>query len=95
MEEVKEPKSLFYARVLRQNWTGKAGQNEEAALELERLYEESGYLRRKSDELREVAKDLLESVNSAIKTGDWKVDGVCDPELVIQRARKALKEKDD
>lgn len=90
MEEFEEPKPLFYARVLRQKWPGRCGQHERAAAELERLYEESGYLRRKSDELREVAEDLLESVNAAIKAGDWKVDGACDPELTIRRALKAL-----
>ena len=34
--------------------------------------------------------DLLEAVDLAIYSGDWKVDGACDPDAAIQRARKAL-----
>lgn len=42
--------------------------------------------------MREELKDLLEAVETAIASGDWKVDGACDPDSVIQRARKILKE---
>ena len=42
--------------------------------------------------MREELKDLLEAVETAIASGDWKVDGACDPDLVIQRAKKALRE---
>ena len=34
--------------------------------------------------------DLLEAVDLAIYSGDWKVDGACDPDAAIQRAREAL-----
>ena len=42
--------------------------------------------------MREELKDLLEAVETAIASGDWKVDGACDPDAVIQRAKKALRE---
>ena len=41
--------------------------------------------------MREELKDLLEAVEAAIASGDWKVDGACDPDLVIQRAKKAIR----
>ena len=37
-------------------------------------------------------KDLLEAVEHAIEIGDWKVDGRCDPDLAINRAKKALEQ---
>ena len=40
--------------------------------------------------MKEALKDLLEAMEAAIKAGDWKVDGACDPDSAIQRARKAL-----
>lgn len=40
--------------------------------------------------MRDELKDLLEAVEAAIASGDWKVDGACDPDAVIQRAKKAL-----
>jgi hypothetical protein len=42
--------------------------------------------------MRDELKDLLEAVEAAIASGDWKVDGACDPDVVIQRAHKALRE---
>ena len=39
--------------------------------------------------------DLLEAVDLAIYSGDWKVDGACDPDAAIQRAREALAQPDD
>lgn len=42
--------------------------------------------------MREELKDLLEAVEAAIASDDWKVDGACDPDLVIQRAKKAIRE---
>jgi hypothetical protein len=39
---------------------------------------------------REALVDLLEAVDAAISSGDWKVDGACDPDAAIQRARDAL-----
>ena len=37
-----------------------------------------------------VLRDLLEAVETAIQAGDWKVDGTCDPDLAIRRAKKTL-----
>lgn len=34
--------------------------------------------------------DLVEIVEAAIAAGDWKVDGCCDPDLTLQKARVAL-----
>ena len=39
---------------------------------------------------QEALKELLEAVEAAIQAGDWKVDGACDPDKAISRARKAL-----
>ena len=39
---------------------------------------------------REALVDLLEAVDAAISSGDWKVDGACEPDVAIQRARQAL-----
>ena len=39
---------------------------------------------------KEALQDLLEIVEAAIVSGDWKIDGVCDPDAAIQRAREAL-----
>ena len=40
--------------------------------------------------MREELKDLLEAVETAIASGDWKVDGAYDPDAAIQRARNVL-----
>lgn len=40
--------------------------------------------------LREAASGLLTVVESAIKAGDWKVDGACDPSVEIIRLTNAL-----
>ena len=40
----------------------------------------------------EALKDLLEIVEHAIKVNDWKVDGACDPEIIINRAKEALEQ---
>lgn len=34
--------------------------------------------------------DLVEIVEAAIAAGDWKVDGCCDPDLTLQKARVVL-----
>lgn len=39
---------------------------------------------------REALADLLEAIDLAIYSGDWKVDGACDPDAAIQRARNVL-----
>jgi hypothetical protein len=41
-------------------------------------------------ELFEALEGLLEVLTDAITAGDWKVDGACDPDLAIQRAKDAL-----
>ena len=33
---------------------------------------------------------LLNAVESAISSGDWKVDGTCDPDMVINCAQHVL-----
>ena len=43
--------------------------------------------------LEQAALDLLEGVEAAIKAGDWKVDGACDPDLAVYRLREALAEQ--
>lgn len=41
---------------------------------------------------KEVLQDLLEVVEQAIASGDWKVDGACDPDMEIYRAKQILGE---
>lgn len=41
-------------------------------------------------EMLDALADLLDGVESAIKSGDWKVDGACDPEMSINRAKAAI-----
>jgi hypothetical protein len=40
--------------------------------------------------LREAASGLLSAVESAIESGDWKVDGACDPTVEIIRLKNIL-----
>lgn len=42
-------------------------------------------------ELLDALKGLLEGVTEAINAGDWRVDGACDPEIDIERAKTAIK----
>lgn len=37
-----------------------------------------------------VIVDLLNCIHCAIESGDWKVDGACDPDAIINRAEKYL-----
>lgn len=41
-------------------------------------------------DLRTAAQMALDIMLSAIKAGDWKVDGACDPDYVIEALRAAL-----
>ncbi len=41
-------------------------------------------------DVNEALIDLLDAVETAIKAGDWKVDGACDPDLAIRRAKQSL-----
>ena len=40
--------------------------------------------------MRKALEELLDVVESAIRSGDWKVDGACDPDSAIASAKKAL-----
>lgn len=37
-----------------------------------------------------ILADLLSVVEQAIESGDWKVDGACDPDASIQRSIHCL-----
>lgn len=43
-----------------------------------------------AERLRLSLASLLDAVETAIRGGDWVVDGACDPDRAIFRARKAL-----
>ena len=38
----------------------------------------------------EVLRDLSEVCRAAIKAGDWKVDGACDPDSLLRHADAAI-----
>ena len=40
----------------------------------------------------ESMKQALDVIETAIKAGDWKVDGACDPDNVIHGLRQAIAE---
>lgn len=44
------------------------------------------------EELYESLKGLLDVVQGAIASGDWAVDGACDPDMEIIRAIRAITE---
>lgn len=44
-----------------------------------------------NDEKLRFIADLVDCIETAIKAGDWKVDGVCDPEALLEGARFMLK----
>jgi len=44
---------------------------------------------------RELLQQALDMINAAIKSGDWKVDGACDPDSLIRRLEAKLKEKNN
>jgi hypothetical protein len=37
------------------------------------------------EELRNLCESFYEVINSAIKSGDWRVDGACDPDIDLKR----------
>jgi hypothetical protein len=39
---------------------------------------------------REEAQQVLECMETAIKAGDWVVDGVCDPDFILYMLRTRL-----
>ena len=61
---------------------------EKAMREVQRLGQEIE--QSKGIEMRQALEDLIEAVETAINAGDWKVDGACDPTLVLIRAKEAL-----
>ena len=43
---------------------------------------------------RELMQMALDAMLAAIKAGDWKVDGACDPDLVLHRIEARLAQCD-
>ena len=41
---------------------------------------------------REEAQQILECMETAIKAGDWVVDGACDPDFILYMLRAKLSE---
>ena len=39
-----------------------------------------------------IIEELVGIIEVAINAGDWKVDGACDPELILKRAKRYLEE---
>jgi len=39
---------------------------------------------------KELMQDVLDTMEAAIKAGDWKVDGACDPDYVLETIRARL-----
>lgn len=37
--------------------------------------------------------ELVECVETAIRAGDWKVDGACDPDSIIYQSKRYLEFK--
>ena len=37
-------------------------------------------------------KELIEIMETAINSGDWRVDGACDPEMAMRRAQQLLRD---
>jgi len=43
-----------------------------------------------AEQLAKLLRELSEVCRAAIKAGDWKVDGACDPDSLLSRADAAL-----
>jgi len=43
-----------------------------------------------NNEITEILARLLETVEQAIMVGDWKVDGRCDPDMIMHKAESIL-----
>jgi len=43
------------------------------------------------EDLQDVIYDLMEIIQDAIELGHWRVDGSCDPSMVLDRAGDALR----
>lgn len=48
------------------------------------------YLISAAPDLFEALNELVLFVGFAISSGDWKVDGACDPDIALTRASKAI-----
>jgi folylpolyglutamate synthase/dihydropteroate synthase len=44
----------------------------------------------RAERLEEALRELSEVCRAAIKAGDWKVDGACDPDSLLSRADAAI-----
>ena len=44
----------------------------------------------REEKLRDCIESLVEAITAAIKAGDWKVDGACDPDMALKRAMYLL-----
>ena len=42
---------------------------------------------------KHIIKELVDTIEVAISAGDWKVDGACDPDYILKRAKKHLEEE--
>lgn len=40
----------------------------------------------------EILTQLVECVEAAVESGDWKVDGANDPASIVEQAKRILKE---
>jgi hypothetical protein len=45
------------------------------------------------DEALVIIDNLLSTIESAIQSRDWKVDGACDPDSVMKRAQRLLEDR--
>jgi hypothetical protein len=45
------------------------------------------------DEALIIIDNLLSTIESAIQSRDWKVDGACDPDSIIRRAHRLLEDR--
>jgi hypothetical protein len=44
-----------------------------------------------AEEYPATVRALVDVIESAIASGDWKVDGACDPDGALSRARRLLR----
>jgi hypothetical protein len=47
----------------------------------------------KNNESDMIIASLLQAMEAAIESGDWKVDGACDPDCVMARAVEHLSKR--
>lgn len=44
-------------------------------------------------EYDEIIIGLVEAIEQSIEIGDWKIDGRCDPDMILSAAKEYLREK--